>query len=223
MSVTYFCCMRYEVEHFFMRVKVWVVCLGLVGAMLPDRVLAQAGDAILAGFTAQQIGNTIRADFGIIGGASCLGAELQRLNQSSGDYEVVAAIREVCGGTAFTEFYTLVDLAPEQGRTNTYRLFLGGEGATREVDVFFTAIFDQLLLFPNPTAQRLQLRLDALPGTPFTVRITALSGALLSSTDFVGNAFTFDDLGLTAGCYLVHVTSTSNGLSFVRRLVVVDP
>jgi hypothetical protein len=214
--------MAYLLQPFLKRSRGVVAWLGLLIGSLPIGLLAQAGDAILAGFTAQQIGNTIRADFGIIGGASCLGAELQRLNPSNGEYEVVAAIREVCGGTDFTEFYTLVDLAPEQGRTNTYRLFLGGEGATREVDVFFTAIFDQLLLFPNPTAQRLQLRLDALPGTPFRVRFTDLSGALVASADFVGNAYTFDDLGLTAGCYLVHVTSTTNGLSFVRRLVVVD-
>jgi hypothetical protein len=215
--------MRYELEHFFTRVKVWVVCLGLVGAMLPDRVLAQAGDAILAGFTAQQIGNTIRADFGIIGGASCLGAELQRMNQFNGEYEVVAAIREVCGGTDNTEFYTLVDEAPVQGRLNTYRLFLGGEGVTREVEVFFTAVFDQLLLFPNPSAQRLQIRLDALPGTSFIARVFDIQGKELLSANFVGNTFTFDDLGLTAGCYLVQVTSKANGLSFVRRLVVIDP
>jgi hypothetical protein len=215
--------MAYELPRFLMRAKMLAVYLGLVSQMLASVAFAQAGDALLAGFTAQQIGNTIRADFGIIGGASCLGAELQRLNQSNGEYEVVAAIREVCGGTDFTEFYTLVDLAPEQGRTNTYRLFLGGEGVTREVDVFFAAIFDQLLLFPNPTAHHLQLRLDALPSISFTARVFDMQGKALLNADFVGNTFTFNDLGLTAGCYLVHVTSTANGLSFVRRLVVVDP
>lgn len=215
--------MAYEHPCFLTRAKMLAVYLGLVSQMLTSVAFAQAGDAILAGFTAQQIGNTVRADFGIIGGASCLGAELQRLNQSNGEYEVVAAIREVCGGTDITEFYTLVDEAPAQGRVNTYRLFLGGEGVTREVEVFFTAVFDQLLLFPNPTAQRLQIRLDALPGTSFTARVFDMQGKEFLSANFVGNTFTFDDLGLTAGCYLVHVTSKANGLSFVRRLVVIDP
>lgn len=194
-----------------------------VAPFFGSMAFAQAGDAILAGFTAQQIGNTVRADFGIIGGASCLGAELQRINQANGEYEVVSAIREVCGGTDVTEFYTLVDDSPIQGAVNTYRLFLGGEGATREVDVYFVALFDEVLIFPNPTAQRLQIRVDALPGTTFDVQVFNLSGQLLRSTNFVGNTFSFDDLGLTAGCYLLHLKSRASNAEHISRFVVIDP
>ncbi len=215
--------MAYELPRFLKRATRLALQVGFASQLLVAAAFAQAGDALLAGFTAQQIGSTVRADFGIIGGASCLGAELQRLNQSIGEFEVVAAIREVCGGTEVTEFYTLVDEAPTQGHINTYRLFLGGEGVTREVEVFFTAVFDQLLLFPNPTAQRLQIRLDALPGTPFTARIFDIQGRERLNVNFVGNTFTFNDLGLTAGCYLIQVTSQTSPMSFVQRFVVVDP
>lgn len=185
----------------------------LVTATLSFQGFAQLGDAILEGFTVQQLGNVIRADFAIQGGASCLGAELQRYRADAGpDFLVVDRIREVCGGTEFVEHYTLIDEAPLNGGASTYRLQLGGIGYTRTLEVEFVPFFDAMVIFPNPAGEKVRVRWDALPGQRWLLRIHDAKGRILLHEEVVGNTQVFDVSPLSEGLYFLSIEDEAGSI-----------
>lgn len=178
---------------------------------------SQLGDAILAGLSVQQVGNVIRADFGILGGASCLGAELQRYRADAGpDFIVVDRIREVCGGTEFVEHYTLIDEAPLNGGASTYRLSLGGIGFTRSLEVEFVPFFDTMVIFPNPASEFIRVRWDALPGQRWELRIHDLTGRILLAEEVVGNTLAIPVSHFAEGAYYLSIED-EEGKTLTRR------
>lgn len=181
---------------------------------------AQPGDAILSNFTVQQVSNHVRADFGILGGASCLGAELLRSVDGGLNWTIVAAIREVCGGTEFTETYTFNDEFPVSGVESIYRLELGGIGRTGDRKLTFVALFDDILAFPNPSNDHVTLRWDALPNAQFNVQVIALKGSVLYEQNLTGNHTRLSVHTFDRGLYVVVIREANGGQLFKTRITV---
>jgi hypothetical protein len=194
-----------------------VLLLGLLSMHIG--LIAQPGDRVLGNFTVQQVHHAIRADFSILGGASCLGAELQRSADGGLTFTPVAAIREVCGGTAFTEHYTFHDETPIAGIELIYRLDLGGVGLTSERTASFIALNDALVAYPNPAEGQLNLRWNALPTERSTVEINDLNGQNRYREPVIGGALRVDVSTLPSGVYLLVVT-TEWHIRHVRRVVI---
>lgn len=180
---------------------------------------AQTGNSILSSFTVQQIGDFVRADFGILGGASCFGAELQRSTDGENSWETVASISGVCGGSEFTEYYTFNDYTPLHGVQNVYRLELGGVGRTLTRDVFFTVLDDGMLVWPNPVHDRLNIRWEGLPTKRHRVVVSDSRGALVDEFELVGNTVSIDMSRHQSGVYIVYLFDDLNQLLKSRRVL----
>ena len=180
---------------------------------------AQPGNVILSSFTVQQIGDFVRADFGILGGASCFGAELQRSTDNEMTWETVASISGVCGGSEFTEYYTFNDYAPVHGTSNMYRLELGGVGRTMTLEVFFTALDDGILLWHNPVSDRLNIRWEGLPTKRHRVVICDSRGTRIEAFDVVGNTAAIDLSRHPPGIYMLYLFDDTHQLLKSRRLL----
>lgn len=196
---------------------------GLIGCvlfvLLPWVAAAQPGNAILSSFTVQQIGDFVRADFGILGGASCFGAELQRSTDGEQSWQTVASISGVCGGSEFTEYYTFNDYAPEHGMPNVYRLELGGVGRTLTREVFFTVLDDGILVWPNPVQDVLNIRWEGLPTKRHRVVLSDSKGTFVVELELVGNTVSIDLSALHSGIYLVYLFDDENRLLKSRRVL----
>lgn len=200
-----------------MRVLVFIAFLLLssvvVRAQLP-------GDAILSNFTVQQVSNHVRADFGILGGASCLGAELLRSVDEGQSWTIVAAIREVCGGTAYTETYTFNDEQPVSGVESIYRLELGGIGRTGDRRLTFVTMFNDIIAFPNPSNEYVNLRWEAYSSDQFYLQVIALNGSVLLEENFTGNHTRLSVSALDRGVYVVIIRERSGRRIFKTRITV---
>ena len=196
---------------------------GLIGCvlfvLLPCVAAAQPGNAILSSFTVQQIGDFVRADFGILGGASCFGAELQRSTDGEQSWQTVASISGVCGGSEFTEYYTFNDYTPLHGMQNVYRLELGGVGRTLTREVFFTVLDDGMLVWPNPVQDVLNIRWEGLPTKRHRVVVSDSKGAFVVDLELVGNTVSIDLSALHSGIYLLYLFDDENRLLKSRRVL----
>lgn len=190
-------------------VKLILVCLW---AMWCTAVVAQPGEHIIESFTVQQIGAHVRADFGIRGGASCLGTELERSTDGGVTFTTVAAIREVCGGSSFTEFYSFNDLTPVPGVEAIYRLDLGGVGRTNDRRLTFVQLFDELVIYPNPAGENARMRWNRMASDRFELQIFALTGRMVYQTLGVGNTFVLTTSDLGKGRYQVIIITDAGVL-----------
>ena len=193
------------------------MCVLMLGAI--SLGYAQTGNSILSSFTVQQIGDFVRADFGILGGASCFGAELQRSTDGENSWETVASISGVCGGSEFTEYYTFNDYTPLHGMQNVYRLELGGVGRTLTREVFFTVLDDGMLVWPNPVHDRLNIRWEGLPTKRHRVVVSDSRGVLVEEIELVGNTIGIDMSQRQSGVYIVYLFDESNQLLKSRRVL----
>lgn len=135
----------------------------------------EGGHPILHSFTLRQVGNSVQIDFAILGGASCNGVQLER--SSDGElYDKIDEIQGVCGGSEFTEFYTLIDESPFQSATNHYRLILGNQGNSVTRTITFVQLEDAYRVFPNPAANWAVIKFDNPTEIPFTFAVYTLTG-----------------------------------------------
>jgi hypothetical protein len=134
---------------------------------------------ILAGYSGRQVGEEVRIDFGIKGGASCNGVTLYRTLDDGATYSFVAEIEGVCGGSEFTEFYNLSDASPARNRRNAYRLQLGNQGYSDTLSVLYIPQTSEVLAFPMPFTETLHLQWDAATGEEWLLRIYTLDGRLV--------------------------------------------
>lgn len=142
---------------------------------------------ILAQFSAQQIGGIVRIDFGIKGGASCVGVTLERRTEGE-DFMEVGYISGICGGTSQTEWYAVDDVSPVSNTTNYYRLRLGMEGNSDELAFEYISLGSDLLLFPNPVQNNLFVRWVNVSSEERLIRIYTSYGRIVSP-DFYTNSY----------------------------------
>lgn len=124
-----------------------------------NALIAQSLHPILESFTLTRNTDEINANFGIIGGASCVGVELQR-SIDSVNFEVVAFIPGICGGTDRTEFYSISDADPVPNVINLYRLNLGSEGKSGIVGIFYVPLESGIAIYPNPANDLINILID---------------------------------------------------------------
>lgn len=196
-----------------------VLCLSvLIVFGLSSCLFGQPGNSVLSSFTVQQIGAHVRADFGILGGASCFGAELQRSVDGEQSWQTVASISGVCGGSEFTEYYTFNDTSPVHGTSNVYRLELGGVGRTMTREVFFTRLDNGILLWPNPVNDVINIRWDGLPTKKYRVILLDAQGKVIEDVYITGNTLRLDLSEQLNGLLLVKLFDEDGQLLHSRRL-----
>jgi len=141
---------------------------------------------ILDSFTLRRNGNEINTNFGIIGGASCVGVELQR-SIDSVNFEVVAFISGICGGTDQTEFYSIGDVDPVPNVINLYRLNLGSEGKSGVVGIFFLPLQSGIAVYPNPAKDFINILIDNPLRKTYFLSITNTSAQVIFESAALNN------------------------------------
>jgi len=112
------------------------------------------------GFRAYQLNNIVQVEFGIVGGASCNGARLQRLNEN-GVFENINQITGVCGGSEFPEYYAFPDENPLKYQLNTYRIEFGfQQGFSRRLEIIFTPLSKGVSISPNPASDECRIQFE---------------------------------------------------------------
>jgi hypothetical protein len=179
-----------------------------------------AGQAseILEQFTLRQVGDEIRVDAGIKGGASCLGITLERLVNDN--FEAVDEIGGVCGGSEFTEYYVLYDQSPVPNAYNIYRLRLGFSGLTHTSEILFVPPTGGMVLYPNPTTTWIDLKWDEIVSDA-TLDIFHPDGRLQSTfSDISGTEIRVFIDGLTNGLYVIQLRAGQEVVGRKTVLVV---
>jgi len=139
----------------------------------------------LQGFSIVQDGDVVEVRFAIRGGASCNGVDLER-SVDSLSYSLVAFIPGVCGGSAFTEYYDILDAEPIVGQKVFYRLKLGGQGYSEPRAFTFIRLGDGVTVFPNPTSDVVRIKLDNPGSIPWSVAVHFGDGRLYKEFNFSG-------------------------------------
>jgi len=187
----------------------------------PVFVLSQQGENLLSDFRTQQVGNNVHVNFTIEAGNSyCLGVGLER-GLDSVNFEVIAAIAGVCGGSEFAESYLLVDSFPYPNQTNYYRLVLGEVGISEIIPVHFIELEDGMKLFPNPTNHFSKLVFDNPSNSRFNFSLYDATGNILPPY-FSGNGseVIIDTSTMEVGVYVWSLTLES-GEMWKGRLAVI--
>ena len=174
---------------------------------------------ILAQFSAQQIGDRVRVDFGIMGGASCVGAILER-RANLEDFEEVGLISGICGGSEFTEYYFIEDNSPIPNTINYYRLSLGQQGNSSELAFEFIPFTTNLFGFPNPAENEINLRWDNVSSEKRILRIYDMKGRITKG-DFIANSSraVLDISTIETGSYFVVLMDEDEAVVGVQKFI----
>ncbi|MBL7818547.1 MAG: carboxypeptidase regulatory-like domain-containing protein [Saprospiraceae bacterium] len=136
--------------------------------------------------------------------------ELEKLNETSGQFEKIALINSMNGDKL--EYYTAFDEQPTEG-DNIYRINLIGTDGTAKVSnqsvVKFNKAYD-FRIFPNPVSDYIDVDLKQYEGKAVTLQIYNSFGKIIA-TQQVERASSLPvhlDLSqATAGQYLIRITS----------------
>ena len=160
---------------------------------------------LLESFSAIQVENHVQLDFSIAGGASCNGVQL--LRSSDGEYFTeIGAIQGICGGSEFTEQYTLRDNAPLQTSTNRYKLVLGVQGESEVIQLDFVPLYAGFNVYPNPVQDGSVLKWNNPTGVPFTLNIYTLFGQRVEhAQSIISSEFILQFQGVLPGTYVFHL------------------
>lgn len=145
------------------------------------------GHPLLDNFSVRQVGDHIQLDFGIIGGASCNGVQLLRSADGEKFYQI-NEIQGICGGSEFTEQYTLIDDSPFQSTTNHYKLVLGTQGESEVLMIQFVDLDAGYNIAPNPVQEWVLIRFDNPTEKAFEFSMFDLAGAQVRPNTVVTSA-----------------------------------
>lgn len=193
-----------------------LLCIGLLGMLHTNAQL----HPILDNFNIVQIGNSVQINFAIQGGASCVGVDLERSDDSF-NFEIVGSISGVCGGSEFVEFYSLPDENPIRGEKSFYRLRLGSQGRSELVEFTFVPLENGLKVFPNPASDQCFVRFDNSNSSPHVVQLIDQRGRTLRSFETSSSQVEFDLNDLLSGIYLIRIDPVSGGQKVMAKLVKV--
>lgn len=189
---------------------------------MSGKVFAQA-HPILESFTAIQIDDEVRLDFGIKGGSSCQGVTLER-SLNGADYEVVDLIPGVCGGSEFTEYYAVYDSAPASNQLSYYRLELGQQGRTTPLTFRYIPLINGINIYPNPSRTGQEVRISNPFRLSFTLLVFSPSGEeILRIPSQNLDTFVLDTSELGRGIYTVKLYGEEGGNEiYTQRIVRVE-
>lgn len=189
-----------------------IVCYSFFGGI-------NAQHPILASFVLVQVDNTVQLTFGVLGGASCNGVEWERAGEDL-VFETVGAISGVCGGSEFTEYYSLIDEDPIEGEMSYYRLVLGSQGRSSRVSFQFIPLDDGVKVYPNPAQKEVNVRFSNPSQKNAQLVLRNLQGQKLLELRGNSDQWNFDVDLLPEGMYILAVLSDDDSISFQRRLMV---
>ncbi|GAA4335550.1 LamG-like jellyroll fold domain-containing protein [Flaviaesturariibacter amylovorans] len=96
----------------------------------------------------------------------------------------------------------------------------GTPGAVKRATEEEPVLSDEVIVGPNPTQGRLQIRYRGRGAGPFTVQLTsALGQVILRPATFTGTTYSMDLTGLTSGVYLLQFTAPGMKRAMVSRIV----
>jgi hypothetical protein len=182
--------------------------IGLFFCLWPLSFLCQdPGNEILESFSAIQVGNTIQIDFSVKGGASCQGAILQRSSEGV-FFDDIASIQGICGGSEFTEFYSLNDDEPLLNSTNYYRVALGNQGHSAVLAIGFVQLEKGYRVYPQPSRDWAVIKFNNPTQSPFVLNIYTMTGGIKDSGTITSNEVYLDLSRYEAGTYVFQLIST---------------
>lgn len=170
--------------------------------------------------TVVQYGDSILINWTLTGGATCFDMHLLRAAPGS-DFEQIYTISGVCGG-ATDQFYEFVDFdGLESGNTYEYKVTASnGTFSTNTVEIQYVNAGNQaLLVYPNPTFSNFWVTIDNNYTPSFLVELYSMYGQLLFQTVRLQRLFEVETNNLTAGVYLLKIT-TENGELFSKQVIV---
>lgn len=197
----------------------YVFLFAVMMALFVDKTRAQ--HPILASFELVQVENTVQLTFGVLGGASCNGVQWERAGADL-NFVTIAAISGVCGGSEFTEYYSLVDEAPLSGEVSYYRLVLGNQGRSQERTFLFVELDDGVKLYPNPSSAAVNLRFSNPSQKLVKIRVFDISGSLVFEDLSQNGEYQLNLIDLRRGVHLVEVQTEDKSIAFRRRFQVID-
>ncbi|NNE55844.1 MAG: T9SS type A sorting domain-containing protein [Flavobacteriales bacterium] len=162
---------------------------------------------ILDLFELRQVNNTIQIDFAVKGGASCQGVQLERSASKAGEFETVAQIQGICGGSEFTEYYTLVDEEPLEYSTNFYRLVLGAQGKSSIRSINFVRLENDYRVFPLPAKSWAVLKFENPTERLYQLSVYSLSGNLVEEAQVTSQEVFIDLSFYSKGTYIFQLSS----------------
>lgn len=178
---------------------------------------------LLESFKAIQIKDEVRLDFGIKGGSSCQGVQLER-SLDGDDYEVVDLIPGVCGGSEFIEYYAVYDSTPVKNQLMYYRLELGQQGITTPLTFRYIPLKNGINIYPNPSSSAQEVRISNPFRLSFTVLVLSPLGEEIVRIPSLNlDTFLLDSSELGKGIYLVKIFSEEGGNEiYTSRIVRVE-
>lgn len=195
-------------------VLVFLVALGLFNVCL-----SQSND-LLEDFSLLQNENSIVANFSIIGGGSCNGVTLQRRTPTDTVYQNVGAIQGICGGSEFTEHYTVIDENPVLASENFYRLVLGFSGVSEEKSIVVVELVDDYTIYPQPSDQEIFIKFNNPNRESVRLKVYDIDGRLVKSFMELQNDIIFvNGSDLKSGIYIFQLEFSSARLitgKFIR-------
>lgn len=202
-----------------LKVPKYAFLLVVMTSLFIEKTSAQ--HPILASFELVQVDNTVQLTFGILGGASCNGVQWERAGADL-DFETIASISGVCGGSEFTEYYSLVDEAPLTGEVSYYRLVLGSQGRSQERTFLFVELDDGVKLYPNPSSDVVNLRFSNPSQKLVKIRVFDITGSLVFEDLSQNGEYQLKVSGLARGVHLLQVQTEDQSIAFRRRFQVID-
>ncbi len=177
--------------------------------MFIGRVSGQVDD-ILEEFRLVQNDNTVIANFSIIGGASCNGVTLERRLLTDTVYTTVSAIQGVCGGSEFTEHYSLVDESPILAHENIYRLILGSSGSSKEKSLIVIELINEYNVYPQPAVDELFIGFNNPNNESLSMSIYDIQGRQVKQiNNLSNNSIYVDGSSLKSGIYIFQLNFDS--------------
>jgi len=173
----------------------------------------QSAHEILESFTLVQNGNNVLANFSVKGGASCNGVTLERRVAGDTDYTISGQIQGVCGGSEFTEHYSIQDESPELAEQNFYRLKLGTQGYSRESDIVVIELLGDYNIYPQPAANEVFVKFDNPNNESAKCKVYDSKGLVVYDKDGFNNDIIFiDSTDLISGMYFFQIQFTEQKL-----------
>jgi|GEM_PF-2231669 len=182
----------------------------LLIALLCNKVAAQS---IFKDLTVVQFGDSVLVDWTLLAGSTCFDMHLQRASPTT-EFAQVYTVNGVCGG-ATDQFYNYIDFGDLiSGTTYTYMIAASnGTFASAPVEILYVNAGEQpLLIFPNPSTDDIQVTVDNNYTPSFLVELYTFNGQMLMQTVRLQRLFTLNTNELTAGIYLLKITTEAGDL-----------
>lgn len=196
-----------------MKILFTLIFIGLLSG-------AARAQTIFEDVTVIQYGDSVLVSWTLVAGSTCFDMHVMRAEEDTG-FESVYTVSGICGG-AVDQYYSYLD---KKGLISgkTYYYIISASAGTFETEAveieYINAGGVQVFIYPNPSMTEINVTIDNSFKPGFLVELFTVDGKLLKQTKQFENLFTITTGYLSAGTYLLKIT-TEDGYIFGDRLVV---